>query len=267
MAAEQFAPIDVGGDGALWCGVAGDGPAVVFVHAFSVDAAMWDDQVAALAGRATTVRYDLRGFGRSGRPDPGRDHVDDLVGLLDVLGIERADVVGLSLGANVALALAAGHPERVRAAVLASPGLPGRAWPTPRPPDLALEHARTHGPEAARRFWTDLALLDSTRARPAAFARLSAMLDRFPAHQWGDGPQTRPLPAVAGSLERISRPVTVVSGDRDDAGYLEIAAEITARVPGAARVVIAGAGHFVNLDEPAAFDTALAEVLDAGERR
>lgn len=264
MAAEHFAPIEVGGR-ALWCGVAGDGPAVVFVHGFSVDSAMWDDQVAALAGRATTVRYDLRGFGRSGPPDPERDHVDDLVDLLDRLGLERALVVGLSLGANVALALTAAHPDRVSAAVLASPGLPGRAWPTPRPPDLALEEARRHGVEAARRFWRGLPLLDSTRERPEAFARLSAMLDRFPAHQWGAGHQSRPLPGLASSLERIARPVTVVSGDRDDAGYLKIAAEMCARIPDTTRAVIAGAGHFVNLDEPAAFDAVLADALARAE--
>ncbi|HWL45205.1 MAG TPA: alpha/beta fold hydrolase [Ilumatobacter sp.] len=262
-APETFRYVEVA-EGALWCGVgAGDGTPVVFVHGFSVDHAMWDAEVAALARRATTVRYDLRGFGRSGEPHPGYDHVDDLVGLLDRLGLDQAVVVGLSLGANVALALVVQRPERVRGVVLASPGLPGRAWPTPRPPDLALAHARAHGVESARRFWRDLPLFDSTRARPAAFAQLGMMLDRFPAHQWAPGPQSRALPALAELLEQVRRPVTVVSGEHDDDGYLEIAAELAARIPGVRRVDIAAAGHFVNLDEPDAFNEVVAGVLDA----
>ena len=209
-AGERTGPVEIAG-GPLWCARGPEGRCpVVFVHGFSVDHAMWDAQISAVGGRATTVRYDLRGFGRSGPPNPERNHLDDLVDLVDRLALEPAVVVGLSLGANVALALAAARPERARAVVLASPGLPGRTWATPRPPDMVLDHARAHGVESARRFWLDLPLFDSTRRRPDAFAQLTRMLDRFPAHQWTGVPQSRPLPTLTDLLDQIRVPVTVV---------------------------------------------------------
>lgn len=269
--AEAFANVEVPG-GPLWCGrVPGEGTPVVFVHGFSVDHTMWDAQVAALGDAAPIVRYDLRGFGASGMPDPERSHVDDLIALLDRLELDTVVVVGLSLGANVALALASEHPARTKAVVLASPGLPGRRWPTPRPPDLAMAHAHAHGVEAARRFWLDLPLFDSTRARPSAFARLSDMVARFPGHQWQSVPQARPLPALDTRLEQVHIPVAVLSGTEDDIGYTRLAVEIAERIPDAEHVAIAGAGHFVNLDEPEAFNDAVARALGlrsapAGER-
>src|SRR6185436_3073968 len=82
----------------LYYEVSGEGEAVVLLHGFSLDHRMWAPQVDALAGRYRVVRYDLRGFGRSA-PSPERfTHADDLLALLDHLHIDRAALVGLSMG-------------------------------------------------------------------------------------------------------------------------------------------------------------------------
>ena len=103
-------------EGALWCQCFGASASthepVVLIHGFSLDLSMWAPQVGAVAARHPTILYDLRGFGRSTPPHPGFDHADDLLALLDALGVSHAHVVGLSLGANVALATAARSPDR-----------------------------------------------------------------------------------------------------------------------------------------------------------
>lgn len=253
-------------DGQLWCvrDDAPSGPTVVFLHGFSVDHRMWNAQAGHLHGAATTLSYDLRGFGKSSPPHPGHSHVDDLIELLDHHDIERAIVVGLSLGANVALALAHSHANRVVAAVLASPGLPGWVWETPRAPDLAMAYAHEHGVDEARSFWLGLDLFAPSRANPTAKALLETMVADFPGHQWMKNvPASPQVPSLNSILESVSRPITVISGAEDDIGYRVIADEVVDRVPDSRGARLTGAGHFVNLDAPEAFNAELATSIQA----
>ena len=104
----------------LYREVTGAGHPLVLLHAGIADARMWDDQVAAFAERYTVIRYDARGFGRSD-PAVGRfSPRADLAGLLVELGVERAHLVGLSMGGAVALDTALEHPELASALVLAA---------------------------------------------------------------------------------------------------------------------------------------------------
>ncbi len=232
----------------------GAGSALVLLHGFSFDMSMWDPQFGAFARQHRTVRYDLRGFGRSGRPAAGRGHVADLLALLDALGIQHAHLAGLSLGANVALATAVHHPDRVHGLVLASPGLPGHRWTTPRPPDQAAQVARQHGITAAKEYWLGHEIFRSAADYPEARWHLADMIGRFPAHQWHDAPAADPLPPLAGSLARLRAPVLVLNGARDVPGYLEIAARLCRDIPGARRHEMAGAGHLLTLEQPASFN-------------
>ncbi|HSQ31123.1 MAG TPA: alpha/beta fold hydrolase [Gemmatimonadaceae bacterium] len=95
-----FAPAQVA---KLCSQVAGSGPSVVLLHGFSFDRRMWDDQMDALTPHHTVVRYDLRGFGESPPGSTPYTHADDLNAVMDHLGIERAAVVGLSLGGGAAI--------------------------------------------------------------------------------------------------------------------------------------------------------------------
>lgn len=237
-------------------------PPIVLLHGFSFDRTSWDPQFDRFAARRRTVRYDLRGFGASGPPVTGRGHVEDLLDLLDVRGIAQACLVGLSLGANIALAAAVARPDRVAALVLASPGLPGHRWTTPRPGDQAAEHARAFGIEAGRRFWLEHELFASTADYPQARAEVERMVAGYAALQWGDGPQTDPLPPVHERLGEVRAPTLVLHGSRDVAGYREIARVIAAGVPGAQRHELTTAGHMVNLEQPDVFNTAVLDFLE-----
>jgi alpha-beta hydrolase superfamily lysophospholipase len=113
------------GDTAYW--VAGHGPPVVLIHGVGLNASIWEAQVAALAEHRQVVAYDMLGHGMSTDPPGVRklgDFVDQLAVLLDALSMDRAALVGFSMGGLVARAFAAAYPERV------SPSLPG--WGRPR---------------------------------------------------------------------------------------------------------------------------------------
>lgn len=246
---------------------AGTGSALVLLHGFSFDLSMWDPQFGSFAKCHRTVRYDLRGFGRSGRPASGHGHLGDLLAVLDALGIDRAHLAGLSLGANVALAAAMHHPDRVHSLVLASPGLPGFRWTTPRPPDEAAQVAREHGAAAAKRYWLSHEIFRSTAGYPEAQRRLTAMVERFPAHQWGNGPAAEPLPSLAGTLTAVLAPVLVLNGSLDVAGYRQIAAHLEGEIRTVRRRELAGSGHLVNLEKPAAFNQHVLAFLAEIDRR
>jgi len=140
--------------GRLYYEVGGDPDeaAVLFIHGMSLDTRMWEDQWSAFAERYRVVRLDLRGFGKSTSEATPFSDIDDLVGLLDHLGIERVHVVGLSMGARVIVDFALAHPERVHALVSADGVLSGFG-PLPAevldvshwPPGDALKRRRNVG--------------------------------------------------------------------------------------------------------------------------
>jgi 3-oxoadipate enol-lactonase len=249
-------------DGLLAGEEAGDGDPVVLIHGFSFDRTMWDPQFPELARSYRTIRYDLRGFGESGLPAANRDHVTDLLALLDALGIDRAHLAGLSLGANIALAAAALHQDRVRTITLASPGLPGYPWRTPRPPDEAAAVAHGAGVAAAKRWWLGHEIFRSAQRYPAARKHLAAMVDRFPAHQWDIAlPAAPQLPSLTGFLPRLATPALILGGALDVAGYRHIAAVLAKEIPNAERQEFAGCGHLLNLERPAEFTGRLLQFL------
>jgi pimeloyl-ACP methyl ester carboxylesterase len=98
----------------------GAGEPLVLIHGLTLDVRMWQPQVAAFSPHFRVIRYDLRGFGNSADPRPGRPYKDrvDLEALLDALAVPAAHFVGLSRGGRVALEFAVQNPRRVRNLVL-----------------------------------------------------------------------------------------------------------------------------------------------------
>src|SRR5258708_10375829 len=114
-------------DGArIYYEIDGAGQPVVFVHGFTLDTRMWDEQVEAFARNYEVIRYDVRGFGRSspGTSEPFSS-VDDLKALLDYLGYRAAHVVGLSMGGGIATSFAAVYPDATLSLLPVDSGLWG----------------------------------------------------------------------------------------------------------------------------------------------
>src|SRR5688500_4113635 len=105
--------------------VAGEGEPLVLVHAGIADSRMWDGQLTAFADRNRVIRHDMRGFGMSAMVDGPFSHHDDLRGLLDSLDVERAHLVGCSMGGGAVLDFALGYPQRVVNLVLVGSAVGG----------------------------------------------------------------------------------------------------------------------------------------------
>lgn len=126
----------------------GEGPDMVMLHGLNGNLAVWHlEMVPRLRGEYRITTYDLRGHGRSEMPPSGystEDMAKDLNGLLEALGIERAHLLGHSLGADIALHVALRYPEKVRKMVLIEPGIP------------ALLHLRKHEDWEGWAYWAQM---------------------------------------------------------------------------------------------------------------
>jgi len=244
----------------------GDGPAVVLVHGFGLDLRMWDPQAGPLAQRFRVVRYDCRGFGATGPLDPAVSytHAGDLVALLDHLAIGDAVLVGLSFGGRVALQTALAAPARVRGLVLLDAVLDGVPW-DPESEDALGQVARrvqTGGVTAGRAAWLAHPLFAAARERPELAAQLAAMVAGYPGQHWlGQDPHQQARPQIFDALEDVTAPTLVVTGDRDVPGFREMSSVLARRIPGAEAHVVTGAGHMVNMEQPAAVNELLTRFL------
>jgi pimeloyl-ACP methyl ester carboxylesterase len=197
----------------------GRGAAIVLVHGGLVDSRQWDDQMAPLARRSRVVRYDLRGFGRSSAPTGPFSPIEDLRALLDFLAIDRASVVGLSLGGIVAAEFALEYPARVDRLVLVGSGLRGDRQP---PDEKSLNAYRVGAREGADKYFEaflESDLLAGVRRRPDARARMRTMMvENFKALAYlAPGTLLYPATPTADRLGDIKAPTLVVIGSLDGA--------------------------------------------------
>ena len=117
--------IDVPDGGRLHYEIAGEGPVVTLIHPGLWDMRTWDREFAAFSDAGyRALRYDVRGYGRSSRPEPGvsYSHVRDLHALLEAEDVTQTAIVGCSMGGGIDLDYALEHPERVWGLVLVASG-------------------------------------------------------------------------------------------------------------------------------------------------
>jgi pimeloyl-ACP methyl ester carboxylesterase len=256
----------------LYYETAGSGPPLVLAHGFGCGLRSWDPQVDGLAADHRVVTYDARGHGISGAPAEAAAYsqgtaVEDLRQLLVHLGLARAAVGGLSMGANVALTFALVHPAVVTALVVADVGAGSddpAAWQaTTRAWAAAAERG---GMEA----FADLLCADPLIARyadrdPAALRTMRACLmthrARGVAHTAREVLGKRPpVYRLEPGLRTLGVPTLLVVGE-DDGPCRDVHRFLAATIPGAEDVVLPGVGHLTNLEAPAAFNAAVRRVL------
>lgn len=247
----------------LYYDTAGHGPAVVLVHGGLVDSRQWDDQMAPLSKRFRVVRYDLRGYGKSQEPSGAFSHVEDLRALLDYLKIDRATVIGLSLGGMVAADFALENPARVQRLVFVGSGLRGDVQPTD---EKSLRAYQVGGREGAAKYFEaflDADLLAGVRNRPAALERMRRMMiENFDALAYlGPGKIIYPAAPTIERLGDIRVPTLVVIGSLDGLALRNIADTMAQKIPGARKVVIDGASHHPPVETPHEFNRILLDFL------
>jgi 2-succinyl-6-hydroxy-2,4-cyclohexadiene-1-carboxylate synthase len=257
----------------------GTGPAALLLHGFTGSAETLTGVRDALRASHRVIRPDLVGHGESDAPDDDAAYtmpacVAQLLALLDALEVERADVIGYSMGGRAALSLAAAAPARVRSLALvgATPGLAAEADRAARQAaDEALaRRILADGVEAFVDAWMALPLFASQqRLGPEALAAARAQRLRCRAEGLAGslrGMGTGAMPALHAALPRLAMPVLLVVG-AEDTKFRDIAFEMAASIADAEVAIVAQAGHAAHLEQPAAFAEVLLGFLQGVARR
>jgi 3-oxoadipate enol-lactonase len=237
---------------------------VVLLHAFPLSGAMWEPQLEALKSFRVLVP-DLRGFGATPLAVPWfvEHAVDDVYETLSSVGVEKAVLVGLSMGGYVALRAVEKFPARVKALVLCDTRAEADANENKIKRAAAVEFVRARGvapfvgpflndafaPKTATdkpkvvQFLRAVAEKAAPEAVMAALAALAARAD------------------MTAALPKITVPTCVIVGSHDKITPLALSETMRSRVPGAELHVIPDAGHFSNAENPEAFNERLVSFL------
>ncbi len=257
------------GSQTIWYDDAGQGDAVILLHSALGDHRQWNPQWETLQKHFRVTRYDARGYGRSSDADGPIDPADDLLALLDHLKLERAHLVGSSMGGTTALHAALSFPHRVGKIALMGTGILGfdpDALESSIPLDIeeAYHRAISEGDHEAlidvsETIWL-VGIEGTNRDVPESARMLFRTMNReqLTLHPPG-GPEYLPGRDVE-RLEHLKTPTLVIIGDRDTA-YCRRAAEILAARAPQVQLHTMSAGHFPNLTRPDEVSAVLMDFL------
>ena len=257
------------GDVELAVDVRGEGLPVLFVHGFPFDRTVWRHQLATLS-RVRRIAPDFRGVGDSGAP-PGADgysltrYADDLVAVLEAVGVRQAVLCGLSMGGYVIFELLRRHPERVKALILADT--------KPEPDSTEAKRGREELTQVAQRDGQD-AVIERLLPRLLAAATQATQPEvagqvREMAHRWsvpglvGALRTLRDRPDSTDTLRDVRVPTLVLVGSEDQIAPPDTARAMAQLIPGAQCHVVPAAGHLAPLEQPLATSRVVADFLRA----
>ena len=248
----------------LFYRLAGSGPALLLLHGWALDGAMWRGLQDRLSHDFRVLVVDRRGYGRStGRPSIERE-VEDLRVLCHRLGLRNIAVLGMSQASRVALRLALSRSLRVSCLVLDGPPGPTRGETNPANEDPPLTKYRQiiaeRGLGAFRKAWRGHALL----ALHTAGRRTRALVDdigrRYRGRDLSRAPHKDSIRRPV-NLSRIRLPALVLCGAKDLPARQQEAADLAQRLPRSRLIRLPGSGHLPNLDVPLRYEQALRAFL------
>jgi pimeloyl-ACP methyl ester carboxylesterase len=257
--------VDRAASGASWR-EAGDGPPILFLHGLGGTRLAWEPQLEGLSDRFRCIAWDMPGYGQAA-PLPQLTFpliADSIVALLDLAGVERAHIVGLSFGGQQAMHLAIRHPGRVDRLVLADtsprfgangtdPGEWKRARLAPIEAGLTPADMAPHVVDAIAA--PGFAGRERDRVI-AAFAPISSSAFRAAV-------ECLPTHDVSDRLGEIASPTLVIVGELDEETPVEYAELIAGAIPGAELSVIPGVGHLAPSEAPETFNQLVRSFIGA----
>lgn len=254
----------------------GSGAPLLFIHEFAGDHRSWGPQVSHFRAHYRCIVYAARGYPPSDVPQEldsySQQHaVEDALAVLDGLQIDKAHIVGLSMGGFCALHLGLQAPERAHSLVVAGCGY-GAALESQerfRRESAAIAEAfRTEGAaRVAPRYAVGPARVQLQNRNPEAWRKFAEQLaehDSLGSALTMLGVQSRrpSLYAMHGELAALHVPTLILAGDEDD-GALDASLMMKRTIPTAGLTVLPRTGHTMNLEDPGVFNRTVAEFLDA----
>jgi len=249
---------------------AGDGAPLVLPHGGPLDGREWRRQLEDLSNAFTVVAWDQPGCGRSQDP-PERfrspEYADCLAGFIEVVGLQRPHVVGLSFGAVLALELFRRHPRIPRSLVLASAYA---GWAGSFPPDVVEQRLQTWlgladlPPDEWARAWIPGLLTDEAPAElvdevVAILSDVHPAGQRTVVHAFGEADLRDVLP-------RIDVPTLLLYGDGDVRSPVSVGEDLHGQIPWSKLMVIPGAAHLCDMEAPERFTTEVQRFLESVDR-
>lgn len=267
----NFAPVK---NGRLYFEDVGAGYPLLLIHAGVADSSMWDEQVEAFSRKYRVVRFDCRGSGLSHTESVEFSNRQDVLDLMQHLGIEKAVLLGLSRGGQIALDFALEHPERVSALVLAAAGVSGFEH---QPDGSARSQIESEMFNQMDMLWEkgDLDALNELEVRlwvngpgqpagraPDSVRQRVRKMNRATYQRQDGSPTPIPLePAAAKRLAEVSMPVLILVGDLDTTATLAMADFLVQHIPASRKLIFAGAAHMLNMEIPDRFNQAVLDFL------
>lgn len=235
--------------------VHGEGPPFLLSHGYSATSQMWRSQIETITRTHSLITWDMRGHGQSDYPEDQAEYseaktVEDMAALLDHLGHDDAVIGGLSLGGYMSLAFCLACPERVKALVIFDTG-----------PGYKNDQARAAWNETAESTKQNYSRngLDALKSRSAEMAssihRSAEGLVRA-----AEGMLKQKDDRVIRSLPNVRVPTLIIVGS-EDKPFHAACDYMAAKIPGAKKIEISGAGHAANIDQPGSVNKALVDFL------
>jgi pimeloyl-ACP methyl ester carboxylesterase len=263
-------------EGTVLYAVAGAGPPVLLLHGFGGQIWVWENQISALSRHHRLYIPDLLGYGYSDRPKVDYTpalFIDSIRQLMDRLGLQRASLIGNSMGGGIAWAFALAHPERIDKLVLID-SVPPDVVPAVRNPSfrwfLAIRNLpvlpylavrlTTRGMLRAtlkEMVYDDYLITDAVVERQYQIGRIAGT----PRVMVSTARHVEGVKHFAGALATLDKPTLIIWGDRDEVFPLTVGEELRAAIRGSELLVIKDSGHMPMWEHPDETNRAILDFL------
>ena len=244
--------------GSIYSEIKGTGDAIVFIHGFTLDHRIWNEQVKLFSRNYQTLSYDMRGFGKSLVPHKPYSHHNDLRDILEFNKIKKAHIVGLSLGGEVAIDFTLTYPEFVLSLVIADSSLGGYASTV----DWRV-FAKEQGIDKAKKNWMNHEVFKTTWENSTVLKELETIVSGYSGWHWlnNDMKEKLSMPALS-RLQEILVPTLIITGENDLPYFQTIADILHKGIKNSQKKIIIGAGHMSNMEKPEEFNRILWDFIE-----
>jgi pimeloyl-ACP methyl ester carboxylesterase len=265
-----YAPVQMG---SLYYETAGSGLPVLLIHAGVADCNMWDDQMVDLSKEYKVIRYDLRGYGRSHTETTQFSNRQDILDLFKHLGLEKAAVIGISRGGQIAIDFAIEHPESVTALIAVAAGISGYKPQSDSPQaqretemfnrmdELWEKKAWDELTDLQVHIWADGPFQPEDRAPSGLRDYMRKVVRSSFDRKDGDATPVPLQPPAINRLDGIEQPTLIMVGEYDSSYEQAVADELECRIPHNRKVGVPGVAHMIPMEKPDLFNQLVKEFL------